>query len=667
MIMQIASYVAFSSMHLRPKFFIVLTVLTAVPLLVLLFGVVDRMKIELSSRTEKELHVTLDKMADELNLILENQKAISRGLTYVPVVRDFASVVGKPIGKGVSAEEYQRRAEKLEQFFLNYQRMVPSIQALRFIDMSGKTVVKVKEGKPVEPKVRDKVFNRFYIADQSNKSFFKYTTEVNKDIVMSDFELGQVSAEADFCPAMVRYSAQLKDEVDRTEGMLVVNMWGSRLDSTIEASLGGYPGAAYVVEISDNKDRDGIYLYNRDSRKRFGDQLQTNYRFTNEINKQDWERIRQSREHGSLYLTDGRMLFYRLLKPYQSRPNTAWLLVIQTDRETLFAPIDKIRKSIWFLLATLLIVSLLVSVWAAWKLAKPINVLAQVITAYADGDHNARYHDKRHDEIGVAGGAFNYLATSLEKAESERDKAEQSARQSERLASVGQLAAGIGHEINNPLMNIMSLAALIENAVKDDEEAANDLRLLQKEGQRCARIVQGILSFARESKPHYREFDISQLIDDTLKLLWHRIESADITIITELEQNLHIVGDSNQLQQVLVNVILNAVQASSQNEKIHIKSYKDIDYIAIEIIDTGAGIALNNLSKVFDPFFTTKAEGEGTGLGLSVSYGIVKHHGGTIHLESRDGAGLRVVILLPIHPTSENILHQDKVEAENVV
>jgi two-component system NtrC family sensor kinase len=217
------------------------------------------------------------------------------------------------------------------------------------------------------------------------------------------------------------------------------------------------------------------------------------------------------------------------------------------------------------------------------------------------------------------------------------------------------------------LMNIMSLATLIEDVVKDDEQAASDLKLLQKEGQRCARIVQGILSFARESKPHCHEFDISQLIEETLRLLRHRIESAEITMVVELQPELRIIGDSNQLQQVLVNVILNAVQASSQNGKIYIKSYKDIDYVAVEIIDTGAGITQANLAKVFDPFFTTKSEGEGTGLGLSVSYGIVKHHGGTIHLENINEAGLRVVILLPFQMPSEKMQSHEEMEAEHVI
>jgi len=654
-------------MPLRHKFFLVLSFITAIPLLILLFGVVDRMETELSSRTEKELHVTLDKMADELNLILENQKAIARGLAYVPVVQAFAAMIGKPVGKGVSAAGYRRRGEDLEQVFMNYQRRVHSIQALRFIDDSGKTLVKVKEGKPIEAKLRDTEFNRNYITDQSSKSFFKHTIDVNKDVVMSNFELGQVTQEADFCPAMVRYSAQVKDEFDHLEGVVVVNMWGTRLDSTIEASLGGYPGTAYIVEISDNKARDGIYLYNRDSRKRFGNQLNTNYRFTNEISPADWQKIRQTKDHGSLFLDDGRMLFYRILRPYTSRPATSWVLLIQADRDTLFAPIENVRKSIWLLLGLLLIVSLLVSLWAAWKLVKPINSLAQLITNYADGDHSARYNGDGHDEIGNAGRAFNYLASSLERAEHERDKAEESARQSERLASVGQLAAGIGHEINNPLMNIMSLAALIENEVKNNEQAVSDIQLLKQEGQRCARIVQGILSFARESKPEFHEFDISELIEDTLKLLQHRIDSADIQVITEFSSDLEVLGDAKQLQQVLVNIILNAVQASPQHGTLHIRSRRDIDYVAVEIIDTGTGIAQGNLAKVFDPFFTTKAEGEGTGLGLSVSYGIVKRHGGTIHMENIKDSGLLVVILLPLIEPAVITKSRAKLGVVNVV
>lgn len=639
-------------MRLRHKFFLILGLLTAVPLLILLFGVVDRMETEIRSRTDKELHVTLDKMADEVNLILENQKAIARGLAHVPSVRQFAALVNRASGTKGDVSEYQKRVDELENFFLNYAHVVPSIQAIRFIDPHGKTLVKVKEGKPIEAKIFDEEFKRFYVADQSNKSFFKYAVDVDKDVVMSDFELGQVTGDADFCPAMVRYSAPIRDEVERNEGIIVVNMWGTRVDSTVEASLGGFPGKAFIVETSDNESRDGIYLYHRDSSKRFGNQLKSQYRFASEISADEWQKIKTSKTRGTLYRSDGRMIYYRSISPFETRPNTSWILMIDVDSKTVFAPIENMRRSIWMLLGVLLVISLLVSIWAAWELSRPVYDLANVITRYADGDHQARYQDKRRDEIGIAGKAFNYLTSSLERAELERDKAEKQARQSERLASVGQLAAGIGHEINNPLMNIMSLAALIEEAVKDNKEAVSDIQLLQKEGKRCARIVQGILSFARENKPDFTEFNMSELVDETLNLLRHRTESAEITIVTELQSNLYMLGDPNQIQQVLVNIILNAVQASPAGSTIHIKSGKDIDYIAVEILDRGTGIQQQDLNKVFDPFFTTKSEGEGTGLGLSVSYGIVKHHGGTILLENNQGSGLRVVILLPFkaHP-----------------
>jgi two-component system NtrC family sensor kinase len=267
---------------------------------------------------------------------------------------------------------------------------------------------------------------------------------------------------------------------------------------------------------------------------------------------------------------------------------------------------------------------------------------------YADGDHSSVYTETRGDEIGVAGRAFNYLTSRLKQAEQERDKAVRVACQSERLVAVGQLAAGIGHEINNPLMNIMSLAALIEDEVRDKApQAYVDTQLLQKEGRRCAGIVQGILSFAREKPPEYSEFDMAALIRETLQLLKHRFASANIFVQTELQDGLHMSGDPNQLQQVLVNIILNAVQASPENAAINVRAHKDHDHVAIEIVDNGTGINPTHINKVFDPFFTTKLQGEGTGLGLSVSYGIVKRHGGNIYLENNPDAGLRVVILLP--------------------
>lgn len=653
-------------MHLRHKFFIVLSLLTSVPLLVLLFGVVERMEREVTIRTETQLHGSLDKMASELQLILNNQKSVASGLGRVPVVREFAAVARFP--KRFGSEQYQRRADALEQFLLDYQKSVSSIQAVRFIDASGKTLVKIKEGKPVEPVYTDKELGRMYIADQSNRPFFKEAMTSNGDILMSDFELGQVERDADFCPAMVRYSVPLLDELGDFEGVLVVNMWGSRLDSTMTSSLGGFPGKTYIVELSEDARRDGIFLYHPDDDKRFADQLGSEYRLSSMLEPADWQTIKTGDKNGSLLSNPERMLFYQKLSPYPNR-STQWLLVIEADPEVVYAPINNMRKSIWLLLGALLFISLLVAVWASGRLTAPVHQLAEIIRRFADGQREARVEVKpgRRDEIGQAGKAFNYLAESLDRTEKERETAVRAACQSERLAALGQLAAGIGHEINNPLMNMMSLASLVEDSLpEDDKQGRNDLQLLKKEGERCARIVQGILNFARQSEPKFEEFDMAPLLNETIELLRHRIESEEIELQSLIETPLLMEGDARQLQQVLVNIMLNAIQATPAKCRLHVTARSSREHIDLEIIDEGEGIRAEDFSKIFDPFFTTKPEGQGTGLGLSVSYGIIKRHGGNITLENSKHAGVRVHIRLPKQSELQELDTFEVLEARDV-
>lgn len=482
---------------------------------------------------------------------------------------------------------------------------------------------------------------------------------------MSDFELGQVTFGADFCPSMVRYSVPVRDELDELQGLLVVNMWGTRLDSAVESAMSGYPAKSYIVEINKNKIRDGIYLYHPDSKKRFANQLKTDFRFSNEVTADEWKEMQFIDSYGSVFHENGKLFFYKAISPFQNR-DTKWLLLIEVSSEKIFESVNNMRRSIWLLLGSLVVISLLLAVWASGRLTGPVHHLAEIIHKFADGERGVRYQDSVNDEVGSAGKAFNYLATTLENTEHEREKAVRAACQSERLAALGQMAAGIGHEINNPLMNIMSLATLIEEALGEGHnDARNDILLLRKEGQRCARIIQGILNFARENEPRYEPFNLSELINETLELLHHRIESSDINLVIDVEKNLVMEGDAGMLQQVLVNVLLNAIQASLVNADIHINAKQENKNLIVEIIDEGTGIEGNDFSKIFDPFFTTKSEGEGTGLGLSVSYGIIKHHGGTISIENMKNAGVKVSIVLPVQGKVEN-KELDYLEAKNV-
>ncbi|MCK4743340.1 MAG: sensor histidine kinase [Sulfuriflexus sp.] len=625
--------------------------MTLVPLLILQFGVVSQIEADLQKRITAELHEKLRNMADELDTLIENQMDLAAGLAEVPILKDFSGI-------SVANDDsyYHDRVRDLQEYFVNFQRKVRTIQAMRFVDKTGKTLVKVKEGRRIEPELLDRDKGRYYVADQSSRPFFKNALDDQIGVYVSDFELGLVQVDADFCPSMVRYSVPIRDDLTDLEGLLIINMWGTRIDETVMSAMSGFNGKAYVVEVNNqNNSRDGIYLFHEDNNQRFANQLGTNFRFTSDLGDDNWNTIRTKNKPGYMLLDDGRMYFYLNYSPYED-DRASWMLVIETAYDTVFAPIEKLRNTIWLLGGVLLLLSLLIARWVADRLATPVQELAETIKHYADGDETARYLDGgRNDEVGIVGRAFNYLCGSLERTRQERDKAERAVRQSDRLAAVGQMAAGIGHEINNPLMNIMSLARLVEDSIGEHDKSElikSDLHTLQAEGERCARIVQGILKFARASEPSYEEFMLDALLEDTIDLLRHRADSSAVKIEMELEKGLSIQGDANQLQQVLVNILLNAIHASTEGGNINLALFSDGDYAVIEITDEGVGIAEKDMSDVFNPFFSTKPEGEGTGLGLSVSYGIIKKHDGEITLESEQGKGTRVRIRLPFRADS---------------
>jgi len=633
-------------MPLRQKLFFIIGIMTLVPLLILQFGVVSQIESDLQKRITAELHEKLGNMADELKALIENQKALAAGLAEVPIIKDFSG-----ISVAKDDNRYHDRVRELQEYFANFQQKVKTIQAMRFIDKKGKTLVKVKEGRRIEPELLDKDKGRYYVADQSSRPFFKNAIDDQIGVYVSDFELGLVQINADFCPSMVRYSVPIRDDLTDLEGLLIINMWGTRIDETVLSAMSGFNGKAYVVEVNNNNvSRDGIYLFHEDNNQRFANQLGSNFKFSADVGVDNWNSIRKKNKPGFMLLDDGRMYFYLNYSPYED-DRSNWMLVIETAYDTVFAPIEKLRNTIWLLGGVLLVLSLLIARWVADRLATPVQELAVTIEQYADGDESARYLDGgRNDEVGIVGRAFNYLCGSLERTRGERDKAERAARQSDRLAAVGQMAAGIGHEINNPLMNIMSLAKLVEDSVDGHEKSdliKSDLHTLREEGERCARIVQGILKFARASEPTYEKFMLDTLLRDTVDLLRHRADTSSIDVSMDLMKGLSIQGDPNQLQQVLVNILLNAIHASASGSAINVALFTDGDYAVVEISDRGEGIEEKDMPHIFNPFFSTKPEGEGTGLGLSVSYGIIKKHDGEILLESEKGKGTCVRIRLP--------------------
>jgi PAS domain S-box-containing protein len=231
----------------------------------------------------------------------------------------------------------------------------------------------------------------------------------------------------------------------------------------------------------------------------------------------------------------------------------------------------------------------------------------------------------------------------------ERVGLERSARQAEKMAAVGTLAAGVAHELNNPIGIISSrieLMLLDLEAEPVHDELRRDLEVLHRHAHRVARIVQGLLSFARQAPAEQGPVDLNRVVDDTLLLIDKQIAREGVTVARRLAPELPVVwGDANALQQVVMNLVTNAREALNGGGQITVQTERRADGARLIVQDDGPGIARDTLAKIFDPFFTTKPSG--TGLGLSISYGIVRDHRGTIEVESEPGRGTTFVLTFP--------------------
>jgi two-component system, NtrC family, sensor kinase len=324
---------------------------------------------------------------------------------------------------------------------------------------------------------------------------------------------------------------------------------------------------------------------------------------------------------------------------------------------------------------------LLISLSAGWLLHRMIYVpladLEKGAKRLSSGNFDHPVPVRGEDEFGSLARSSNAMMGALKKSQQELTEwvhtleekvnertqelrlAEAEVARGEKLASIGQLAAGIAHELNNPLTGVLTFTHLLRKKMPDGSQDAEDLDLVIRETKRCASIIRRLLDFAREKTPEKALVNLNGLIEETVRFVERSAALQQIEIAMDLDADLPpLLVDADLIKQVLMNILVNAQQAIEDHGKILVESCvkrrrlagtstEPMPVVEIAISDNGCGIPKANLQRIFDPFFTSKEVGKGTGLGLSVSYGIVRSHGGEIEVESTEGEGTTFRIYLP--------------------
>jgi len=342
---------------------------------------------------------------------------------------------------------------------------------------------------------------------------------------------------------------------------------------------------------------------------------------------------------------------------------------VQIPKSTAYLTAKVLFSSLMGVSFALLIASVLLSLFWSRRLTRPLEKLSDATKELGRGEFNIHIERTSNDEIGHLAESFNQMASELSIREKALNEAQAQLVQSEKMAAFGQLGAGIAHEVKNPLAGILGFAQLSLRKTEKDSPLHKNLLQIEKETRRCKTIIENLLKFARQEKVQYAATDINRVVQDSIDIMGHQLGIHQIKVEKDLSANLpEIMANGNQIQQVLMNFMLNSQQAMNGNPgTVRLETaIADAQNIEIRVKDNGPGIPKEIQTKIFEPFFTTKPAGQGTGLGLSVSYGIIKDHGGIIRIVSQQGEGTLFIITLPVNRKVDDVPHMKENDMQEI-
>ena len=339
------------------------------------------------------------------------------------------------------------------------------------------------------------------------------------------------------------------------------------------------------------------------------------------------------------------------LVSYQPVPSSLWSVMVLTPYHESFRDILPLDQFLLIFIVTFVLI-IIFTFYMGKKFSDPVKAVVTGTQIIASGDFTHRIKTNLNDEVGELAMSFNKMAEYLQKTYQDLKSTSAQLTQSAKLAAVGELAAGVAHELNQPLMVIRGHAQELLEEDSVPEKVTKDLKLIEKQTGRMMRIIDHLRAFARQSSGAFESVNLNDVINDSFTLITQQLKNNNIKIIKELDDSIpRIWGDQNKLEQVFLNLMTNSKDAMEEmghgiltvkTQPVFNKTLNEnrkVTGVLALFSDTGIGIANDIIDKVFDPFFTTKEVGKGTGLGLSISYSILKDHGGSITAESNEGAG----------------------------
>ena len=649
-------------MRIRSHIFISVFLATVVPLVALALAASYYSEYSYQREIKREIISNLNGISIEIAHELHNSRNLVLGISRASAVKSFMPVLNS-VAQDESHPSIRILRRKINQYLEGFQTIIPGEFIVRVLDYHGDTLVKVTHNKTSQAQY-ESLQGVHYVEHQiSNSAILNILEKLPRDEV-SFITLPQHALEDEntsprpLLDFAVPLYADNEKSTDKWLGTLVVTLRGEQIDRILNNVARLYKGKLLIAENNpDNINRHELLIYDENNNVQLAQNRFALFTLTPELSSLLFRESIQN-EEGAIKLNDS-LIYYSEFFPYPNRL-IGWVIATQIDKKILSAPFANNRIAIWLFAATALLFTLLMTGFAVRKISRPICNLASQLKSFADGKYEQRANTQQTiAEIKALSSSFNYMADTLVHTQSERDKAQNMALQNNKLASIGQMAAGIGHEINNPLNNILSYSTLLSRAIAknsadiDADVLSNmqhDIDSLRNETLRASEIIKGILNFARQMPPHFELFSIKEWLEKSISLVQQTAKTHHIEINLNYNSDNVFEGDQAQLQQVIINLLLNAIQASEDNDIITIDVSCNSEKLEVSIQDQGCGIKEADFNNIYDPFFTTKEEGEGSGLGLSISLGIIESHQGSLSItnNAENIKGTTATLVLPM-------------------